>query len=149
MNLHVKQNISVNRISMNKIRRNFGANSLLVVLFLITTWISSCKKDLTVNEQNSNTSNMVSRTKDLKVSNNFKWSTIHEVQVEIAPKKSGLLLIQGVNAEIFYKAFLQPNVPHIATLALPNIHDKMYIYYNGAQEMVSVNTGSRIKSNLR
>lgn len=67
---------------------------------------TSCKKDIVYKDENSANTAKASKTADLKVSNTFKWSTIHEMQVEINPNKAGLFMIQRSKAEVFHKAYL-------------------------------------------
>jgi hypothetical protein len=68
--------------------------------------------------------------------------------VEITPKTSGLLLIQSANAEVFYKAFLKAGEKHTTKVTMQNSHEKMYIYFNGAQEEVVVKPGVMVASKL-
>lgn len=118
-------------------------------MVLFSFGLSSCKKDLVPTEPKSVQPEKAAKTRDLKVSDNFKWETINEMVVEITPSKSGLLLIQGENAEVFYKAFLQPGVSHTAKLTLQNVHQKMFVYFNGSQEEINISSGGKIKSTLK
>ena len=130
-------------------RTIFNFRNFLLLAVLFTLSLSSCKKDLIPSEPKSVQPEKVTKTRDLKVSDNFKWETINEMVVEIVPDKAGLLLIQGENAEVFYKAFLQPGVSHSAKLTLQNIHQKMFVYFNGAQEEINISSGGKVKSNLK
>lgn len=129
-------------------KTSYSIQKFLILMLFFTTGLSSCKKDLIPSESKSVQATKVTKTRDLKVSDNFKWETTNEMVVEITPTKSGLLLIQGENAEVFYKAFLQPGVSHAAKLTLQNLHQKMFVYFNGSQEVINISAGTKVKSTL-
>ncbi|MDP3928148.1 MAG: hypothetical protein Q8R57_03920 [Bacteroidota bacterium] len=130
-------------------KTSYSIQKLFILVVLFTLGLSSCKKDLVPSEPKLAQPEKVTKTRDLKVSDNFKWETTNEMVVEITPSKSGLLLIQGENAEVFYKAFLQPGVSHTAKLTLQNIHQKMFVYFNGSQEEINISSGAKVKSTLK
>jgi hypothetical protein len=122
---------------------------LIIILSLASLFGTSCKKDIVDRyESKKTTTPAVNKTRDLTVASNFDWSTTNEVSFELTPKTSGLLLIQSVDAEVFYKAFLKPGVKHTAKLTLQNKHEKMYFYFNGNQEEVVVKPGMMVASKL-
>lgn len=139
----------INMTIINTLLRTIKVNSLMTLLVLFTIGFTSCKKDLIPTEPKSVQVEKATKTRDLKVSDNFKWETSNEMQIEITPSKAGLLLIQGANAEVFYKAYLQPGVSHTAKITLQNTHEKMYVYFNGMQEEVNISSGGTVKSNLK
>jgi hypothetical protein len=124
--------------------------NLIIILSLVTLFGTSCKKDLVERYEKNKTvaSPEVTKTRDVKVASNFEWSTTNEMGVEITPKTSGLLLIQSANAEVFYKAFLKAGEKHTTKVTMQNSHEKMYIYFNGAQEEVIVKPGVMVASKL-
>ncbi len=126
---------------MLSIKPQYIAKNVVFMLLLCALGFTSCKKDIINQEERLDQGTKVSRTADLKVSNTFKWSTINEMQVEISPNKAGLFMIQGSKAEVFHKAYLQPGVKHIARLSLPNVHENLFAYFNGAKEEIKVTAG--------
>lgn len=125
----------------NQTEKHFIAKFAIITLLFCAIGFSSCKKEIINQEESLDQGTKVSRTADLKVSNTFKWSTINEMQVEISPNKAGLFMIQGSKAEVFHKAYLQPGVKHIARLSLPNVHENLFAYFNGAKEEIKVTAG--------
>jgi hypothetical protein len=125
--------------------------NLILILSLVTLLGTSCKKDLVERYENTKpaAAPSVTKTRDIKVASNFDWSTSNEMGVEITPKTSGLLLIQSANAEVFYKAYLQAGVKHSTKITMQNKHEKMFIYFNGAQEEVVVKPGLVVASKLK
>lgn len=126
--------------------------NLLVLLALVSFLATSCKKDLIEKYEKTKATNpvqKVSATKDIKVSENFEWSTTNEVELTINPTKSGLLLVQNEMGEVFYRAFVKAGAPFQAKFSLQNKNPKMYIYFNGAMEEVSIVPGLKYSSNLK
>jgi hypothetical protein len=136
-------------ISKIQIKEKLKITYAWIFLVVFVTGYSSCKKDILNEEDTLNQPTKVTRTADLKVSDAFKWNTINEMQVEITPNKSGLLIIQGAKAEIFHKAFLQAGNTHKARLTLPNTNENLFIYFNGAKEEIKVLAGAIVRSNLK
>jgi hypothetical protein len=136
-------------IAMNTNVLKYQADKVWVLLVIFIMGLSSCKKDVINGEDGLGQPTKVTRTADLKVSDAFKWNTINEMQVEITPNKSGLLIIQGAKAEIFHKAFLQAGNTHKARLTLPNTNENLFVYFNGAKEEIKVVAGAIVRSNLK
>lgn len=135
-------------IAMNTNVLKYQADKVWVLLVIFITGLSSCKKDVITGEDGLGQPTKVTRTADLKVSDAFKWNTINEMQVEITPNKSGLLIIQGAKAEVFHKAYLRAGISHNARLTLPNLHEYVFVYFNGAKEELKVSSGF-VKCNLK
>jgi hypothetical protein len=136
-------------ISINLIKGKLKITYVWLFLVVFITGYSSCKKDILNEKDTLNQPTKVTRTADLKVSDAFKWNTINEMQVEITPNKSGLLIIQGAKAEIFHKAFLQAGNTHKARLTLPTTNENLFVYFNGAKEEIKVVAGAMVRSNLK
>lgn len=124
---------------------------LIVFLFAVSFLGTSCKKDLVEKYEKAKDNGVakVTQTKDVKVSDNFAWSTSKEVQVQINPNSKGLLLIQSAEGEVFYKAFINSGNVFTAKFILQNKNEKMFIYFNGNQEEVPVTTGLKYVSQLK
>jgi hypothetical protein len=134
---------------INTLQASVSFSKTMAIVLIITISFASCKKDLNLGEPLPKEGQKATKTRDLKVSNTFNWSTINEMQVEINPNKAGLLIIQGEKAEVFHKAYLQPKVKYIARLTLSNLHNNVVVYFNGAKEELKVNAGTAVRCNLK
>jgi hypothetical protein len=122
---------------------------LLIYGFLITTTILSCKRDQDLIRPKSNQAKQATSTGELKVAEHFNWETSNEIEFEITPTQSGLLLIQGENAEVFHKAYVHAGTSYNPKFSVQNKFTKLNVFFNGKQEKFTLTAKSRIKSNLK
>lgn len=126
--------------------------NLLFILALVSFLATSCKKDLIEKYEKTKAASPVQKaaaTKDLKVAEDFAWSTTNEVEVTINPTQSGLLLVQNELGEVFYRAFVKSGNTCTAKFSLQNKNPKMFLYFNGVMEEVAVTPGLKYASKLK
>lgn len=111
--------------------------------------MGSCKKDLVATPEKPATQAPITSTKDLKVNQNFSWSTTGEMVIEITPTHKGLLLIQGPNAEVFCRAYLQSGDLYSTKIAFPSRIDKAFVFFNGQKEELSLHGNGKHVSSLK
>ena len=121
----------------------------VVATIAIFTLLESCKRDLEQINPKAIQKTQPSKTSELTVSENFNWETNYNVEFEITPSTSGLLLIQGENAELFHKAFVKAGISYHPTFTVQNKYSKMIVFLNGKQEKFNLSSGIKIKSNLK
>lgn len=121
---------------------------LIVATIAVLALLQSCKRDLEQIKPKQVQHTQPSKTNELSVSENFKWQTSNTVHFEINPSKTGVLLIQGENAEVFHKAIVKAGNTYSASLTVQNKYKNIYVYLNGNREKFTLADNIHIKSNL-
>jgi hypothetical protein len=127
-----------------------SSKNLFAIVLLLSIMAISCRRDLDALGPKTVTQNAEpTKTSELKVAEHFNWETSNEVEFEITPTKSGLLLIQGENAEVFHKAFVHAGTTYNPKFSVQNKFTKLNVFFNGKEEKFTLTAKSKIKSNLK
>jgi len=114
-----------------------------IIVFSTVFALASCKKD--TGETDSGPSYQdADKTSEINVPANFSWRTSENISVSIQPENNGMLLIIDNRGTVYARAYLKPNESYTTSVAVPTYAEKLFLYFHGTEEEISLNSANHI-----
>jgi len=99
---------------------------MILIFAVLTVVFSSCRKDLTEQEELASTKTMV----DLTIDDNFNWKTTKDIQVKLSGTETALVLVKSTEGATYHKGLLTADVDYSTKITLPTYVKEVEIAYD-------------------
>ena len=115
----------------------------LAILFVVSVLIfSSCKKDLKVMEPAPSPVQNTAMV-DMKVTADFDWKTMKDLQVEIQSNTKAVLYIKSKDGTVYHKAMMNYGETYLTKITVPTHEKELEVFLAGQSRIIPV-TNDRI-----
>ncbi|MBC8320072.1 MAG: hypothetical protein H8E34_05055 [Bacteroidetes bacterium] len=107
---------------------------IILVLAVLTVFLSSCKKDFTELEKPIANKTMV----DLTIDDNFNWKTTKDIVVKLTGSTGARVLINSTEGTNYHKGMLTSDAEYVTKITIPTYINEVELAYNGQELTLNI-----------
>lgn len=116
------------------------------IMLVLLVSFSACKKELGDVTPDASVEK-ITAMQDMKVSDDFSWKTIQDVDVDFAVSNTSSLIIKSAGGAIYHKALVPGGTKYQTKITLPTYEKEVTVVVNGQPTLLALE-GNKLTKNF-